>query len=64
MNATEIQSVGSIAGELQTPVVRIIAAAEQLGIRPALILNHIRHYAADDVERIADRLREQEVNCR
>lgn len=53
MQTQSLASVGYIAGQLQTPVARILAIAASEGIRPAMTINGIVHFSDDDVERIA-----------
>ena len=53
-----LTSIGSAAGQLQTPVSRIDSATDDLGIHPALILNGIRYFGATEIERIAEHIRE------
>jgi len=55
----DLVSIGCLAGELQTPVRTLELAAQTLGIVPALRLNRIAHFDADQVERIAQHVREQ-----
>jgi hypothetical protein len=59
MNATEpvaITSLGKVCAELQRPITAIRRAADRLGIVPAIVINDVPHYAASDVERIAEHL--------
>ncbi len=55
---TSIVSIGKAAELLQAGMVRIRTTATDLGIKPALTINGIDHYAEMDVERIGVRIRE------
>jgi len=55
----EIVSLGSAAAQLQKPITVIRRTAEALGIEPAYRINNVPHFAAADVERIADELAHQ-----
>lgn len=54
-----IVSIGQAAAFIQTMPNRIRAAAEALGISPAMRINNIPHYAESDLERIAEFIRNQ-----
>ena len=60
MNASKaIQSIGSIAGEIQLPVRQIQAIAERYQIHPELTINHVPHFSGQDVTRIVGYARQE-----
>lgn len=60
MQATvEITSIGKAAAELQKPVSAIRRAADELGIQPSHLINSVPHFAAADLERIAEHLQRE-----
>lgn len=54
-----LTSIGRMAELLQTPPCRIRAALDSLEIGPSLELNAVPYYTADQVDRIAHRLRKR-----
>ena len=58
----EIVSIGSAAAQLQKPMTVIRRAADELGILPAYRINEIPHFAAADLERIAEHLDRQRTD--
>lgn len=52
MNGTHIsvQSLGHICQLLQKPYGRVAAAAAELGMKPAVLLNGVAHYSDRQVE--------------
>jgi hypothetical protein len=50
-------SIGQAAALIQAMPSRIKAAAEELGITPAMRINMVDHYSEDDLQRIAEHLR-------
>ncbi len=51
--AQDISSIGHLASHLRRPVSSIHAAANRLGLSPALRINGVPHYDAASAERIA-----------
>lgn len=61
MNATSsVLTVGRIASDLQRPVSEILRVAEQLGIYPSLVINGVKHFSDNDVDRISGHLRTEQ----
>ena len=58
----DLRSVGNLCGMLQRSPDVINGAAKVLGIQPALRLNGVPHYDADQVERICTYFRESEAS--
>ena len=58
MNALPIQllSPSHLAGNLRRPVSSVLNAARELGIEPALTINAVGHFDAEQSERIAEHL--------
>jgi hypothetical protein len=54
INAT---SVGNVAMNLRTTVASVERAADRLKLEPVLVLDHVRHYDADQIEKIRNQLR-------
>ena len=57
---THLESIGHLCASLQAPYGRIRNEIDRLQIKPAVSINGIEHYSADDCERIADAIRNQE----
>ncbi len=53
-----IISVGQAAALLQAMPQRIKAAALEIGVSPAMVINGVTHFDERDLERIGERLRE------
>jgi hypothetical protein len=51
-------TIGAIARELGEPIHRIQYAVKTRGIKPAAVAGHIRVFAPETVERVADILRD------
>ena len=55
---SDIKSIGAVAGELQYPVTEIELAATKLNIAAKFRINGIPYLDVDDVNRIAEHLKE------
>jgi hypothetical protein len=53
MDTQNYLSVGRIASELGCVPDIVRLAASDLGIEPALVLNHVQHFSPDQIRRIA-----------
>ncbi len=66
MNATAAErdfvSIGQLAAHLQQPVRAIERAAERLGIVPAMRLNLVAHFDANQVQQLTAELRQAGSN--
>jgi hypothetical protein len=58
INTASITSIGCLCSQLQKPYGQVRKAIELLGIKPVLIVNMVAHYSDDDVQLIAEHLRE------
>lgn len=56
---TNIESIGHIAGQIQTRVSRIKSIARGLGIDPSYHIDGVPHYIEADAQRIAEHVRRQ-----
>ena len=55
----EFLSVGQLAADIQQPVKRIFAAADSLGIAPALKLNRVAYFSASQADVLTAYFRNQ-----
>lgn len=56
---THVVSLGEVARELATSCSRVVKAAADAGVNPVLVVDRVPHFAADDVERILEHLRDE-----
>ena len=56
VNTSSISSIGRAAALLQAMPNRIRAAADKLGIKPAVRINDIEHFDDADLQRIREHL--------
>jgi len=61
MNATSIVSIGKACSIIQAMPDRIRAAASELGIAPAMVINDVTYFAAADIAKIGAYLHSQQT---
>lgn len=59
---SHLESIGHLCASLQAPYGRIRNVIDELKIHPAVSINGIEHYSAEDCDRIANAVRQTNNN--